>query len=133
MQLKMWCIEICTTMWRSVRKMGQFAKRDTFEKDGLRVTMTKITQFFSCNLLEEISRGYMIIWKDFTNMLTVFEKLQFIFRKDVYFDFLAYYEILTPLKLRALWTVFKVYNFFEPHKVCRYTYTEGLSTLYMSF
>ena len=73
--------------------------------------MTKITQFFSCNLLEEISRGYMIIWKDFTNMLTVFEKLQFIFRKDVYFDFLAYYEILTPLKLRALWTVFKVYNF----------------------
>ena len=82
--------------------MGQFAKRDTFEKDGLRVTMTKITQFFSCNLLEEISRGYMIIWKDFTNMLTVFEKLQFIFRKYVYFDFLAYYEILTPLKLRAL-------------------------------
>ena len=52
-----------------------------------------------------------MIWKDFTNILTVFEKLQSIFRKDVYFGFLAYYEILTPLNLRALWTVFKVYNF----------------------
>ena len=91
--------------------MGQCAKRDTFEKDCLKATMTKITRFFSCTLLEEIYRGYMMIWKDFTYMLTVFEELQFIFRKDVYFGFLAYYEILTPLNLRALWTVFKVCNF----------------------
>ena len=87
--------------------MGQCTKRDTFEKDGLKATMTKIKRLFSCTLLEEIYRGYMIIWKDFTNMPTVFEKLQFIFRNDRYFDFLAYFEILTPINLRSLWTVFR--------------------------